>query len=138
MTCALRFTESKTITVGPAFTTPISVAVDQATDTIYVADLQKRAKESGAMSVVNGASCARGAPAFARAGMRVMEGEGHAVPIDRAQVLGAHAARPASPPTALTWSRPAHIPRAVRRGSTVSRRPGAGVQSGGTAATGAP
>jgi hypothetical protein len=31
---------------------------------------------------------ARGASAFARAGMRVMEGEGHAVPIDRAQVVG--------------------------------------------------
>ena len=35
----------------------------------------------------------RSASAFARAGMRVMEGEGHAVPIGRAQVLGPLAVR---------------------------------------------
>ena len=52
----MRFTESKTITVGPAFTTPISVAVDQAADTIYVADLQN-GEGSGTVSVINGAAC---------------------------------------------------------------------------------
>jgi hypothetical protein len=36
---------------------------------------------------------ARGVSAFARAGMRVMEGEGHAVPIDRSQVVGPLAVR---------------------------------------------
>jgi DNA-binding beta-propeller fold protein YncE len=45
-----------TITVGPAFTTPISVAVDQAADTIYVADLQN-GEGSGTVSVINGATC---------------------------------------------------------------------------------
>jgi DNA-binding beta-propeller fold protein YncE len=45
-----------TITVGPAFTTPISVAVDEAADTIYVADLQN-GEGSGTVSVINGATC---------------------------------------------------------------------------------
>src|SRR5262249_59133426 len=36
---------------------------------------------------------ARGASAFARAGMCVIKGEGHAVPIDRAQVVGPLAVR---------------------------------------------
>jgi DNA-binding beta-propeller fold protein YncE len=46
----------KTITVGPAFTTPISVAVDPATDTVYVADLQN-GEGLGTVSVINGATC---------------------------------------------------------------------------------
>jgi DNA-binding beta-propeller fold protein YncE len=46
----------QTITVGPAFTTPIGVAVDQAADTIYVADLQN-GEGSGTVSVINGATC---------------------------------------------------------------------------------
>jgi DNA-binding beta-propeller fold protein YncE len=45
-----------TITLGLAFTTPISVAVDQAADTIYVADLQN-GEGSGTVSVINGATC---------------------------------------------------------------------------------
>jgi DNA-binding beta-propeller fold protein YncE len=46
----------KTITVGPAFTTPISVAIDPATDTVYVADLQN-GEGPGIVSVINGATC---------------------------------------------------------------------------------
>jgi DNA-binding beta-propeller fold protein YncE len=45
-----------TITLGPAYTTPISVAVDQPADTIYVADLQD-GEGSGTVSVINGATC---------------------------------------------------------------------------------
>jgi DNA-binding beta-propeller fold protein YncE len=45
-----------TITVGPAFTTPTSVAIDPATDTIYVADLQN-GEGSGTVSVINGTTC---------------------------------------------------------------------------------
>jgi DNA-binding beta-propeller fold protein YncE len=45
-----------TITVGPAFTTPDGVAIDQATDTIYVANLQN-GEGSGTVSVINGATC---------------------------------------------------------------------------------
>jgi YVTN family beta-propeller protein len=46
----------QTITLGPAFTTPAAVAIDQTTDTIYVADLQN-GEESGTVSVINGAAC---------------------------------------------------------------------------------
>ena len=45
-----------TITLGPAFTTPAGVAVDQATDTIYVADLEN-GEGAGAVSLINGATC---------------------------------------------------------------------------------
>jgi DNA-binding beta-propeller fold protein YncE len=45
-----------TITVGPAFTTPTSVAIDPATGTIYVANLQN-GEGSGTVSVINGATC---------------------------------------------------------------------------------
>jgi DNA-binding beta-propeller fold protein YncE len=44
------------ITVGPAFTTPIGVAVDPATDTIYTANLEN-GEGSGTVSVINGATC---------------------------------------------------------------------------------
>jgi DNA-binding beta-propeller fold protein YncE len=46
----------QTITLGPAFTSPTGVATDQATDTIYVVDLQN-GEESGTVSVINGAAC---------------------------------------------------------------------------------
>jgi YVTN family beta-propeller protein len=46
----------QTITVGPAFTSPGAVAIDQATDTIYVANLQN-GEEAGTVSVINGATC---------------------------------------------------------------------------------
>ena len=46
----------KTIILGPAFTTPAGVAIDQVTDTIYVADLQN-GEGSGTVSVINGAIC---------------------------------------------------------------------------------
>jgi YVTN family beta-propeller protein len=49
-------TAPQTITLGPAFTTPAGVAVDQATDTVYVADLEN-GEEPGMVSVVNGATC---------------------------------------------------------------------------------
>ena len=49
-------TPPQTITVGPVFTTPVGVAIDQATDTIYVADLQN-GETSGTVSVINGATC---------------------------------------------------------------------------------
>jgi DNA-binding beta-propeller fold protein YncE len=42
--------------VGPAFTTPAGIAIDQATDTIYVADLQN-GEAPGTVSVINGATC---------------------------------------------------------------------------------
>ncbi len=45
-----------TITLGPVYTSPHGVAVDQATDTIYVADLQN-GEGSGTVSVINGATC---------------------------------------------------------------------------------
>jgi DNA-binding beta-propeller fold protein YncE len=44
------------ITVGPAYTTPISVTADPAADTIYVADLQN-GEGPGTVSVINGATC---------------------------------------------------------------------------------
>jgi DNA-binding beta-propeller fold protein YncE len=47
---------SHTITLGPPDTTPGGVAVDQATNTIYVADLQN-GEGSGSVSVINGATC---------------------------------------------------------------------------------
>jgi DNA-binding beta-propeller fold protein YncE len=47
---------AKTIILGPAFTTPAGVAIDQATDTIYVADLQN-GEAPGTVSVINGAIC---------------------------------------------------------------------------------
>jgi YVTN family beta-propeller protein len=46
----------QTITLGPPDTTPAGVAIDPATDTIYVADLQD-GEGSGAVSVINGAAC---------------------------------------------------------------------------------
>jgi DNA-binding beta-propeller fold protein YncE len=46
----------QTISLGPAFTSPDGVAVDQGTDTIYIADLQN-GEESGTVSVINGATC---------------------------------------------------------------------------------
>ena len=46
----------QTITLGPASTTPAAVTIDQATDTIYVADLQD-GEGSGTVSVINGATC---------------------------------------------------------------------------------
>jgi DNA-binding beta-propeller fold protein YncE len=46
----------QTITVGPAFTTPNAVAIDQATDTIYVANAQNY-EGAGTVSVINGATC---------------------------------------------------------------------------------
>jgi len=46
----------QTITVGPAFTSPDGVVVDQVTDTIYIADLQN-GEGSGTVSVINGATC---------------------------------------------------------------------------------
>ena len=49
-------TPPQTITVGPIFTTPAGVAIDQATDTIYVADLQN-GEVPGTVSVINGATC---------------------------------------------------------------------------------
>jgi DNA-binding beta-propeller fold protein YncE len=45
-----------TITLGPVFTNPSGVAIDQATDTIYVANLQN-GEGSGTVSVINGATC---------------------------------------------------------------------------------
>ncbi len=45
-----------TVTLGPAFTTPAAVTIDQATDTIYVADLEN-GEGPGAVSVINGATC---------------------------------------------------------------------------------
>jgi DNA-binding beta-propeller fold protein YncE len=47
---------SQTITLGPPYTSPDGVAIDQATDTIYVADLQN-GEGSGTVSVINGAAC---------------------------------------------------------------------------------
>ena len=46
----------QTITLGPAFTTPAAVAIDQATNTIYVANLQN-GEGAGTVSVINGATC---------------------------------------------------------------------------------
>jgi DNA-binding beta-propeller fold protein YncE len=48
--------EPQTITLGPAYTGPIGVAIDGATDTIYVADLQY-GEAAGTVSVINGAAC---------------------------------------------------------------------------------
>jgi DNA-binding beta-propeller fold protein YncE len=44
------------IRLGPAFTTPIGVAVDQAADTIYIANLEN-GEGPGTVSVINGATC---------------------------------------------------------------------------------
>jgi DNA-binding beta-propeller fold protein YncE len=46
----------QTITVGPVFTSPGSVAIDPATDTIYIANLEN-GEGSGTVSVINGATC---------------------------------------------------------------------------------
>jgi YVTN family beta-propeller protein len=46
----------QTITLGPAFTSPVGIAIDQATDTIYVANLEN-GEGSGTVSVINGAIC---------------------------------------------------------------------------------
>jgi DNA-binding beta-propeller fold protein YncE len=46
----------QTITLGPPFTSPGAVAIDPASDTIYVADLQN-GEEAGTVSVINGATC---------------------------------------------------------------------------------
>jgi DNA-binding beta-propeller fold protein YncE len=46
----------QTITLGPPYTTPAGVAIDPATDTIYVADLQN-GEGPGTVSVINGAAC---------------------------------------------------------------------------------
>jgi DNA-binding beta-propeller fold protein YncE len=46
----------QTITLGPPDTSPDGIAIDQATDTVYVADLQDGEK-SGTVSVINGATC---------------------------------------------------------------------------------
>ena len=46
----------QTITLGPAYTSPDGVAIDQVTDTIYIADLQN-GEGSGTVSVINGATC---------------------------------------------------------------------------------
>jgi YVTN family beta-propeller protein len=46
----------KTITLGPVFTSPVGVAIDPATDTIYVADLQN-GEGPGTVSVINGSAC---------------------------------------------------------------------------------
>ena len=46
----------QTITLGPVFTTPDAVAIDQATDTIYVANLEN-GEGAGTVSVINGATC---------------------------------------------------------------------------------
>jgi DNA-binding beta-propeller fold protein YncE len=45
-----------TITLGPVFTSPDGVAIDQLTDTIYIADLEN-GETSGMVSVINGATC---------------------------------------------------------------------------------
>jgi YVTN family beta-propeller protein len=49
-------TAPATITLGPPDTTPAGVAIDPATDTIYVADLQD-GEGPGTVSVINGATC---------------------------------------------------------------------------------
>jgi DNA-binding beta-propeller fold protein YncE len=46
----------QTITLGPPYTSPGAVAIDPATDTIYVADLQN-GEGPGTVSVINGAAC---------------------------------------------------------------------------------
>jgi DNA-binding beta-propeller fold protein YncE len=46
----------QTITLGPPYTSPAGVAIDQTTDTIYIADVQN-GEGSGTMSVINGATC---------------------------------------------------------------------------------
>ena len=46
----------QTITVGPTFTSPDGVAIDQVTDTIYIADLEN-GEGAGTVSVINGATC---------------------------------------------------------------------------------
>ena len=46
----------QTITLGPTFTSPDGVAIDQATDTIYIANLEN-GEGSGTVSVINGATC---------------------------------------------------------------------------------
>jgi YVTN family beta-propeller protein len=46
----------QTIMLGPPYTSPSGVAIDPATDTIYVADLQN-GEGSGTVSVINGAAC---------------------------------------------------------------------------------
>lgn len=46
----------KTITLGPVFTSPGSVAIDPATNTIYIANLEN-GEGPGTVSVINGATC---------------------------------------------------------------------------------
>ena len=46
----------QTITVGLVFTSPNGVAIDQGTDTIYIANLEN-GEGSGTVSVINGATC---------------------------------------------------------------------------------
>lgn len=46
----------QTITLGPAYTSPDGVAIDQVTDTIYIADLQN-GEGLATVSVINGATC---------------------------------------------------------------------------------
>ncbi len=46
----------RTVALGPIFTTPDGVAVDQAADTIYVSDLQN-GEGPGIVSVIDGATC---------------------------------------------------------------------------------
>jgi DNA-binding beta-propeller fold protein YncE len=49
-------TAPQTITLGPPYTSPGGLAIDPATDTIYVADLQN-GEGPGTVSVINGAIC---------------------------------------------------------------------------------
>jgi YVTN family beta-propeller protein len=49
----------ETITLGPAYTGPVGVAIGQGNDTVYVADIQN-GEESGTVSVINGATCNAG------------------------------------------------------------------------------
>jgi hypothetical protein len=70
---------------------------------------------------------ARGASAFARADMCVMEGEGHAVPIDRARVLGPlalriSAAEMTAPSTSTASCQPSRAYRRRGCGEAVPRR----------------
>ena len=82
----------QTITVGPAFTTPNGVAIDPATDTIYVADLQN-GEGSGTVSVINGATC----------NATTTTGCGHTPPaVTVGFGPGGHRLRPRQPTVAVT------------------------------------